>query len=218
MLQERTVEPKTLELLENLMLDSNTERFALAGGTALSLQLSHRISVDLDFFTKVPFNAQDLYLSLKSNGFELNPYTLDIQPNTLNCHIQDVKVQFLGHFYNQVTPFIIEDGIRLYALPDIAAMKLNAITNRGAKKDFWDYAELLNKYSLMEMLSFYQEKYDFQNFQNVLKSLSYFDDAEKEKNPICLNGKTWANVKKATTTSVKRYFKEILEIKGVKDN
>ncbi|MEI7587081.1 nucleotidyl transferase AbiEii/AbiGii toxin family protein [Runella sp.] len=53
MLQTRTVEPGTLELLKQLMSLKALEQFYLVGGTALALQMGHRISVDLDLFTAV---------------------------------------------------------------------------------------------------------------------------------------------------------------------
>ncbi|MCK4565338.1 MAG: nucleotidyl transferase AbiEii/AbiGii toxin family protein [Verrucomicrobia bacterium] len=98
------------------------------------------------------------------------------------------------------TPATIE-GIRMASLEDIAAMKLNAIANRGSKKDFWDYAELLTLFSRDEMLGFFAEKYSDENVWYVEKSLSYFEDAEEEPNPRDLKGRTWGDVKKAVLES-----------------
>jgi len=207
MLYKKTIEPTTLELLKKIMIDPNVEPFALAGGTALALLIGHRKSVDLDFFTKIPFDSNDLYNKLENDGFIFDKTTIDLQSNTINGHIDGVQVQFLGHIYTQVSPFKNEEGIWFYDLPDIAAMKLNAITNRGAKKDFWDYAEFLNIYSLKEMLGFYEKKYNKSNFVIVLKSLTYFDEAESQKDPVCLNGQTWKKVKKLTEDSVRDYMK-----------
>jgi predicted nucleotidyltransferase component of viral defense system len=193
------------------MNDDNVSDFGLAGGTALALQLGHRISVDLDFFSYKSFNTNDLYAELKYNGFTFNENTLELEKNTLNGHINNIKVQFLSHIYKPVSPLKTEEEIRLYDLPDIAAMKLNAISNRGAKKDFWDYTELLKIYSLSAMLGFYEKKYDLKNIQHVLKSLTYFDDAELEKDPVCLNGQSWKDVKKSTLTSVKNFVNSNLK-------
>lgn len=51
MLHKETVERRTLELLMTLMQDEGLKDFALVGGTALSLYMGHRKSVDLDFFS-----------------------------------------------------------------------------------------------------------------------------------------------------------------------
>ena len=60
MLQTRTVEPRTLELLKELMTLPEIAPFYLVGGTALALQLGHRISIDLDLFTPEPFDKKNL--------------------------------------------------------------------------------------------------------------------------------------------------------------
>lgn len=75
-------------------------------------------------------------------------------------------------------------------------MKLNAIANRGCKKDFWDCAELLHKFSRDELLAFCGEKYANDSLWNVEKSLVYFDDAEDDPDPRDLRGQTWEDVKK----------------------
>lgn len=77
-----------------------------------------------------------------------------------------------------------------------AAMKLNAITNRGCKKDFWDYAELLQIYSRDEMLALFARKYTNDSLWNVKKSLTYFDDAENDPDPRNLHGRSWEEIKR----------------------
>jgi hypothetical protein len=157
MLKKKAIEPGALELLKLLMHDANAKQFSLAGGTSLALQLGHRRSGDLDFFTYTPFNFNTLFENLRNKGFNFSDEILDVDNNTLNTFINGVKVQFMSHQYNQVSPIKEVEGIRLYDLPDIAAMKLNAISNRGDKKYFWDYDELLLVYSLKIMLRFYEK-------------------------------------------------------------
>ncbi len=212
MLHQETVEPATLELLNRLFSKDYLSGFALAGGTALALQLGHRISIDLDFFSDHPFNANELTKQISSD-FRLDKEFIEIEENTLNCIINNIRVQFLTYNYQQVRPDLNDGAIRLYSLPDGAAMKLNAVTNRGAKKDFFDIAALLEVFSLKDMLNFYTKKYNVVNYQHVLKSLSYFEDAESEMNPVCLKKQNWTTVKKKVSTSVRLYFNEILNSK-----
>jgi len=212
MLHQETVEPATLELLNQLFSKDYLSGFALAGGTALALQLGHRISIDLDFFSYQPFNANELTKRISSD-FRLDKEFIEIEENTLNCIINNIRVQFLTHNYQQVRPDLNDGTIRLYSLPDSAAMKLNAVTNRGAKKDFFDIAALLEVFSLNDMLNFYTKKYNVVNYQHVLKSLSYFEDAESEMNPVCLKNQNWTTVKKKVSTSVRLYFNEMLNSK-----
>ena len=80
-------------------------------------------------------------------------------------------------------------------------MKLNAIANRGSKKDFWDYAQLLEHFDQENLLSFYTKKYPNGNLWNLEKSLCYFDDAENDPDPISLTDQTWDQVKKVITAN-----------------
>ena len=50
MLHKETVESRTLDLIRMLMKDPQLSEFFMVGGTALSLQLGHRISIDIDLF------------------------------------------------------------------------------------------------------------------------------------------------------------------------
>jgi predicted nucleotidyltransferase component of viral defense system len=85
--------------------------------------------------------------------------------------------------------------IRLFSLEDIAAMKLNAVANRGAKKDFYDIHALLTIFSLSELIGFFEKKYQKMNSFTVVKSLAYFDDADLEPDPMSLMESPWDQIK-----------------------
>jgi predicted nucleotidyltransferase component of viral defense system len=89
-----------------------------------------------------------------------------------------------------------EDNIRLASIKDIAPMKLAAITNRGTKKDFVDIYVLLNHLSLSEMLNLYSQKYSQDSDFFVLRSLTYFEDAEQNSDPEMLTAYKWETIKK----------------------
>lgn len=74
------------------------------------------------------------------------------------------------------------EGIRLASLKDIALLKIHAIEDRGTKRDFVDVYYLSETYSLEKMLEFYQKKYGVleDHLYAILRSLDYFEDAEKE--------------------------------------
>ena len=79
-------------------------------------------------------------------------------------------------------------------------MKLAAVTGRGTKKDFIDIYWLFNYFSLEEMLVFYQKKYPDGSEFLVLKSLTYFEDAEMEESPVLLKKTDWEKVKAKITS------------------
>jgi len=119
---------------------------------------------------------------------------------------QNIKVEFIRHNYKILNSFLEYENIRLYAVQDIAAMKLNAISNRGSKKDFYDVFELLKIYSINELVDFFKEKYDVFNAFTVIKSLNYYEDADLEPDPMMLKKTSWKEVKIKVTMEVNRNF------------
>lgn len=131
MLHKETVERTTFELLIKLMQDKRFKNFNLAGETALALYLGHRKSIDLDLFTPDNFDSNKLeeYLIDKYN-FK-SSY---LEKNTLKGTINDVKIDCITHNYPYIEPpFKSEEGIRLYSIKDITAMKLSAIADNGTR-------------------------------------------------------------------------------------
>ena len=141
MLQTQAVEPRTLELLKELMLKDYLKQFVLVGGTALALQIGHRKSIDLDMFTVKDFDSEKLVPKLLK---EYNLVPLLQMPQTLICEINGVKVDFIRFKYSFMRPIVKVGRIRMLSLEDIAPMKLDAITGRGNKKDFFDLYFLCN--------------------------------------------------------------------------
>ncbi|HOY30990.1 MAG TPA: nucleotidyl transferase AbiEii/AbiGii toxin family protein [Bacteroidales bacterium] len=168
--------------------------FVLAGGTALAFQIGHRRSIDLDMFTGKDFDS-DVLLSKLLNDYEI--LVLLKMPNTLICNINNIKVDFIRFKYPPIRPLIEVDDFRLFDIIDIAAMKIDAITGRGNKKDFFDLYFLLKQFKLTSLLEFYKEKYQHQTLFHVIRSISYFKDAENNPEPLVFDTKvTWSKVKK----------------------
>lgn len=203
MLQTQTVERGTFELLNILMQDKELAGFNLAGGTALALYIGHRLSIDLDLFTPVPFDARLLedYLVGKYN-FK-GDY---LEKNTLKGTINGVKIDCITHGYPYVeNPFIASEGIRLYSIKDITAMKLSAIADDGTRlKDFIDIACLSTKLSLSEMLNAYKEKFKNSNPIRPLKGLTFFEDINFNEPIKMMHGKyDWKEINKRLHEMIK---------------
>lgn len=174
MLQTQTVEAGTLDLIKTLLNDAEFSAFNLVGGTALSLQIGHRKSIDIDLFTTLDFDAQDLasHLSRTYRAEEIRT-----MKNGIFCFIENVKVDLIAHQYPMLYPLIIEDGIRMLSMEDIAAMKLNAILNNGSRlKDFIDMYFLLEKMPLETMTAAFVQKYPEVNIQMAHAALLYHKD------------------------------------------
>ena len=192
MLQKQSVRTELLELLTYLMQQDELKDFVLVGGTALSLQIGHRISIDIDLFGKCELENIPFGEILTVFG---ETTVIKKSKRILIYSVSGIKVDFVDYQYNLLYPPIIEDGIRIASEMDIAAMKLNAITGRGSKKDFIDLFFLLKKFTIEEMIGFYNEKYSDGSEFLVRKSLNYFDDADKEPMPIMLVNLSWEEIK-----------------------
>lgn len=193
MLQTQTIQPKLLGLLKKIMASSVFEAFNLVGSTSLALQIGHRFSVDIDMFGNAQIDEIEFVQEL-SNFCSV--VILKKSKNTIIFSVDGIKVDFVNYKYPLLDKLTIIDGIRMVSIKDISAMKLNAIAGRGSKKDFIDLYFLLQMHKLSEMLSFYTNKYiDGSEFM-VLKSLTFFDDAENEEMPIMFENINWDEIKK----------------------
>lgn len=178
-------------------------QFVLVGGTSLALQTGHRLSLDLDMFTAEPFEIGDLRSFLEDDFSSLQ---IDMEhTNTLITTINDIKVDFIRFKYGFSYPFVTEGNIRLANTKDIAPMKLDAISGRGKKKDFFDLYFLLKQFSLNEILELYKKKYQHTTIFHVIKSMTYFEDCENEPDPIILDGQaTWDLVRSTIIKEVQK--------------
>jgi len=166
-----------LELLKELMDDNHLKDFFLVGGTALSLQIGHRISIDIDLFSQNSFDENAMLSYLTTNKcFQLSYKG----KNTLKGEINGVQVDLLTHAYPLVNELKIEEGIRLASIDDIAAMKLNAIVGNGTRaKDFLDIAYISCYFSFEQMMQACEKKYKNINPFVVVRSLAHTSDVIK---------------------------------------
>ena len=198
MMRTEAVLPPVLALLKQFMATEVLTPFSLGGGTSLALRFGHRVSVDIDLFCLEPFDSVALQerLVTVSPNFGLVGRT----PGSLCLHINGVKVDLLLHAYPLLAPNELLDGIRCLSLDDMAAMKVNAITNRGSKKDFSDILLLCDRgYTLEGIMNLFCKKYGEDARFLALRSLLFFDDAEEEPDPVYLNAWTWSGVREQVT-------------------
>ncbi len=183
----------------------------LAGGTACALQLGHRISIDLDFFTTKEFDAKELIRSLKKTGRFIEERQ---SWGTILGIIEGVKFSYFVYKYPVIFPYKRIFDINLADLRDIAAMKIDAISTRGIKRDFIDlYFICRSGIPLGKALSFYDRKYGrlSSNIIHIQKSLVYFVDADATQMPKMLKPCNWQEVKRFFETEVKKMAAKIIK-------
>lgn len=199
MLQLSTVDTTTLELLKKLMSLDEFLNMRLVGGTALALQIGHRRSTDLDLFGEIDFDDIDTFRTFANFDKVI---ALQRSKNINIFSIDDVKVDFVNYSYPWLQNESFDEGIRLGSIEDIAGMKLAAITGRGSRKDFVDIYFLLQRFSLKELMSYYNRKYFDGSEYLVLKSLTYFEDADIDHEIDMIIDVSWTKIKDYILNSV----------------
>lgn len=196
---------KILYLLEKYKI---IENFYLAGGTGLALVLKHRISKDLDFFSCEKFLTQEIITDLK----KIKNLDIKVELQTkgsLTCSLNQIKTSFFYYPYRLLENLIEKQGIKIAHPIDIGCMKIWAISSRGTKRDFFDLYFISKEIiPLKNLLKKFEEKFRETKFNtiHILKSLQYFEDAQKEPDPKLIKKVKWSYVKKFFEKEVKLIF------------
>lgn len=202
-----TLSRKTKEALALLGKSQLLDKAYLVGGSGLALQLGHRISVDLDFFTSEEFEPKEVARQLqKLDNFKLEGRSL----GTIWGRLEGIRFSLFLYKYPVLFPFKKIYGINVSDLRDIAAMKIEAIATRGTRRDFIDlYFICQGGIPLKKILSFYDRKFGklALNIVHIQKSLIYFLDAESEEMPKTLKPVTWEEIKRYFEQEVKKMIK-----------
>ncbi len=196
-MHEKVLPQHSLELLNALGEDPSPllAGWTLAGGTGLAFHLGHRVSEDLDFFRTDDMDVRMLHDVLAAHG----PYeTLQEADHTITVLIRDTKLSF----FRVRDPFLLDAlphrFFSIAAIGDIALMKLIAISGLGSRKDFADLYIILQDVPTLETyFEMLPRKYGESrvNTYHILKSLTYFDDAESEPMPRMLVPFDWKECK-----------------------
>ena len=202
-MHQEAIDERTKRVWDKIAASAIAERFYLAGGTALAVHFGHRKSIDLDFFSPENFSKTELKRQLSQIG---NIAVMGESEGTLHVTIDHVMVSFLRYGYNLLFPTLEFEGLPLADERDIAAMKLDAVSSRGSKKDFIDIHVLLKKYTLAELMDIFKKKYSNINYNllHILKSLVYYDDADGEPSPVMLQDIRWDDVKESLRKEISK--------------
>ena len=198
MLYWSTLGEKQKALLKLLVDQMPLPGSYLAGGTALALMLGHRQSVDLDWFCPHQFDPEQLASELSNlETFE----TSDAARGTLHGIFCGLRITWLYYPNPLLDNFVTTPempALKLASLRDIAVMKLAALSHRGSAKDFIDlYVLAKHNLKLHQVIDDMPAKFPGKKINNyhIIKSLSYFDDAESEPLPKMFIDLKWQSLK-----------------------
>lgn len=184
----------------------------LAGGTALALQAGNRKSVDLDFFTmEKNFDGKKLLDNFVKN----TEWQTDVEEkNTIYGKLFNAKISFIAYpFFVPKRDFIQYGSISVLSSVDIAVMKVIAVSQRGRKRDFFDlYWCAKNIESLDDLIKKLKEQYPSvaHDYNHILKSLVYFEDAESDPEPEIYFNASWEEIKAFFEKEIPRITRELI--------
>ena len=184
--------PGHKKALEPLLPFIEEGKFYLAGGTALYYYFQHRESLDLDFFT--PASLDFLSYQRFFSPFK----TLSFSSHTIHLQVEGVNVSFFRYPYKLLSPLNTLEMIKVAHPTDILCMKINALINRGSRKDFTDVYFIMKEFHLTaaQCIKLFREKYGDYNPLIIHKALTFFEDAENEPELKMLKPVDWEEIKK----------------------
>jgi len=183
----------------------------LAGGTALALQIGHRVSVDLDFFTSLEFNSEQLIQKIKKTKLKLE--TLSESQGTFLAKINGIKFSLFVYPYPFLDTIQTYQTVKISGILDIAAMKLIAIYQRGTKRDFVDLYFILKSVPFHQIASMAMQRFGKERMNpfQIGKSLVYFSDAQMDPDPNYKNkcDVEWETIKAFFKKHVKQFVLDL---------
>lgn len=207
------VNPVLRAVLEDFSKSQIASEFYLAGGTALALQLGHRISVDLDFFSPTQSDIPALTEPLRRALTNHAPVLADASWGNLVFLADNVRVGFYGYGYELVQPLVKVDKISIASIEDIGLMKMDALLARASRKDFHDLYQICQQIHLRALLDLAPRKFphirDFEAL--VMRHMVYFERAEQETPVPLIKFVEWDAVKDWFRKQAKEIGKSWLE-------
>jgi hypothetical protein len=210
-LHYNTINRPLYQALHKLMNATEFDSFRLVGGTALSLHIGHRKSVDIDLFSDAEYGTLDFtaMTSFLVNHFSYVDYVA-IDPAMGRFYFIGESKQNsvkLDLYYTDpfISHYVTIDSIRMATIEEITAMKIDVVQRGGRKKDFWDVHALFDFFSIKQMLKLHKQRYPYHhNKKLILQNFTDFARADYDFDPVCLYNKYWELIKEDIEERIKK--------------
>lgn len=193
----KVVTPKMQRLFLHIGEQPFSHRFYLAGGTALALQIGHRRSIDLDFFSATDDLDEKSRNEIIAEISSFSTQIIESVGGNLLMLVDGIRVGFFGYGYPLVDEPIHCENNLLASLNDIGLMKCDALISRGSRKDFYDLFFISKYIQFEDLLNLSEKKYplhrDFSLM--VLESMTIFENADRDVQPELFDPIPWEQVK-----------------------
>lgn len=143
--------PHTAEIFRELSVLDCIKDYCLIGGTALALQLNHRLSEDIDFcLWKTPEKEKISvdWPKIENELSQLGAVTKNLlDHNQCNFNLKGVHLSFYGNNINKAPTGLVRqvflNNIKLADKTSIGIMKLEVMLRRYNFRDYYDIYALL---------------------------------------------------------------------------
>jgi hypothetical protein len=206
-----TLPERVKAVLKKITPVVRAERFYLAGGTGLAVQIGHRVSEDLDFFGEGPFDPNSLLLTLKAETDSSEE--IMIETRTLLVILGGVRCSFFFYEVPLIYKPVLFKRLHVADWRDIVAEKFKTVSQRGSKRDFYDIFAVIRskRLTIEEAVSIFKKRFGQTglNSYHVLRSMTYFEDADGEPDPNMLKDYAfgWEEVKSFFVKNIKKFEK-----------
>ena len=161
-----------------LKLRNFSDKFVLAGGTAVMLLTNYRLSFDFDCFSTKPLKRSLLAKARRVFGDDIN-IQVDNSKLLLFTTADKVKVDFVHFPYPPIHPTLRTKSISLFDLRDLASNKAYTIGRRATWRDYADMFFLVEKFGLDLIIKEANKRFKGEFSEKLfLEQLVYFDDLE----------------------------------------
>lgn len=157
---------------------NNFPGFYLAGGTALALQIGHRISVDFDLFTSEEL-PQDLLKQIENIFGDSAVQPIVNQVDQITVTVDNIQVTFLHYPFPPLLDLVKSESVQLLSVKEIAATKAYTLGRRATFKDYVDLYFIFKEdhANLKDTIELAEQKYGERfNRKLFLEQLVYLED------------------------------------------
>ncbi len=190
------------KVLRSLKKITKKYQGTLAGGTALALNIGHRVSDNLDFYTDTYFSVESLISDIRKTGRPFN--LISGEDGYLFAEVDGIKFSLLEYDYPFIQETISFEGVQIADVMDIITMKLMAVSRSGTKSDFIDLYFVLKYASFINVAEHMIKRFGSERVGaiDIGQSLINFSGADFNPEPTFIKGH------KASWDEVKRFFKQ----------
>lgn len=205
MLHRETISEELARVAGALVAAPELSSFRIVGGTAVALHVGHRTSVDIDFFSNEKVSKQTVLRFLKEKFYAGKFF---VSEHNILGEIEGIRIDLYDDWMIPFKrPAVVEDGLRIAAMEDLAAFKLSSITERREKKDYIDLFFLFRELGAEAVLKDFRNYNPLLSDKSILFALSEVSTARKNKSPMpdMLIDVSWEDIQESMIHAAKQY-------------